>query len=45
MSSIKEIYTKLNKEEIKEKLFLKLLIKNRENKNRNEKVVKQNLSK
>lgn len=45
MQSIKEIYTKLNKKEVKEKLFLKLLIKNRENKNRNEKVVEQNLSK
>ena len=45
MNSIKEIYNKLNKKEIKEKLFLKLLIKNKENKNRNEKVVEQNLSK
>lgn len=45
MNSIREIYTKLNKKEIKEKLFLKLLIKNKENKNRNEKVVEQNLSK
>lgn len=43
MNSIKEIYNKLNKKEIKEKLFLKLLIKNKEN--RNEKVVEQNLSK